>query len=429
MTSSDSSTTTDHLEVTITPEGPLISTTTAVFSSTTTQTTASTKSPLECENGGTPTNNNCLCPPGFTGRICNTVAAEIKAPDVIERSAIAEVEVNKQYLPEYDNTSSAEYQDFVTVFRNQMTPFYKTNIKNFVDITNIILSKGEPISQRRHRRWTERTSLTVTSVNVKHDIVVEVQNDIVAYDEVLVQVYETLSALQNCSSDCHLNFTITNAEVTRTELNGTELCENTTAVLPEEYRQYYSNVTISGKLTCVTQCHQNHPNPKLCENRGTCEVSRHGPACYCLHTDANWYLGEDCKFQVNKVGLYSGIGVVSVVLVIAVAVLSAYVFINRRRTRRDKDNKDDLVNQWLDDDFEWPSPSRSSTSHSAASLAYDNVAYADENFYRQQSNRTQRSLSSTQPSFSPQQQIPSGYLHNNHPVRISRPQIRGSLHV
>ncbi|KAL7876014.1 hypothetical protein AOLI_G00109770 [Acnodon oligacanthus] len=247
MTSSDSFTTTDHLEVTITPEAPLISTTNTVLSSTTTQTTASTKSPLACENGGTPnpTQNNCLCPPGFTGRICNTVEAEIKPPDMIERSAIAEVGVNKEFLPEYEDTFSVEYQDFVTLFKNQMTPFYKANIRNFVDIINIILR-----------------------VNVKHDIVVEVQNDVVAddYDEVLVQVEEAFTAVRDCSSS------------------------------------------------------------------------------------------------------------------------------------------------------------------SAASIAYDNAAYADEN-YRQQSNSTQRSLSSAQPSFSPQQQIPSGSLHNNHPVRIKRPQIHGLLDV
>ncbi|KAL7880221.1 hypothetical protein SRHO_G00024750 [Serrasalmus rhombeus] len=328
---------------------------------------------------------------------------------MIERSAIAEVEVNKEYLPEYDDPFSVEYQDFVTIFKNQMTPFYKAYIRNFVDIINIVLR-----------------------VNVKHDIVVEIQNDVVAehYDEVLVQAEEALSAVQNCSSssDCHLNFTIINGDVTPTELNGTEFCETITAWLPEEYRQYYSNVTVSGKLTCVTQCHQNHPNPKICENRGTCEVSRNGPACYCLHTDVNWYLGEDCKFQVNKAGVYAGIGVVSVVLVTAIAVLSVYVFINKRRMRRDRDHKSDLVNQWLEDDVEWPSPSRSSSSHSAASIAYDNAAYADEN-YRQQSNSTQRSLSSTQPSFSPEQQIPSGYLHNSHPVRINRPQIHGLLDV
>ncbi|KAL6490624.1 hypothetical protein MHYP_G00009690, partial [Metynnis hypsauchen] len=280
------------------------------------------------------------------------------------------------------------------------------------------------------RSW--RTNCRLCSeVNVKHDIVVEIQNDVAAedYDEVLVQVNEALTAVHNCSlsSDCQLNFTITYAEVTATELNGTEFCETITAGLPEEYRQYYSNVTLSGKLTCVTQCHQNHPNPKICENRGACEVSRNGPACYCLHTDVNWYLGEDCKFQVNKAGVYAGTGVVSVVLVIVVAVLSAYVFMNKRRMRRDKDQKSDLVNQWLEDDVEWPSQSRSSSSHSAASIAYDNAAYADEN-YRQQSNSSQRSLSSTPPSFSPQQQIPSGYLHN-HPVRINRPQIHGLLDV
>ncbi|KAI4904956.1 hypothetical protein NFI96_001113, partial [Prochilodus magdalenae] len=333
---------------------------------------------------------------------------------VIERSAIAEVAVNKEYLPQYNDTSSNEYKDFVEEFKKEMTPFYKHNIKNFVDVKNIIL-------RFKH-------------INVKHDIIVEIQNDEAddVYDEIFKQVEEALTTVQNCSvgdvGNCP-NFIITEAGVSRTELNGTEICEQATAELPEDYRQYYTNVTVDRKVTCVTACHQEHPDPKLCENRGTCAVSKNGPACYCLHTDANWYLGEDCTFQVSKVGLYAGLGVVLVVLVLAIAVLLVYVFINRSRAKRVKDNKDDLVNQWLDEDFEWPSLSRPSTSHLGTTMTFDNLGYAEENRYSQQSNSTQRPFHSAQLSASPQQQIPSEYFNNYHPVNINRSEIRRSVDI
>lgn len=54
----------------------------------------------------------------------------------------------------------------------------------------------------------------------------------------------------------------------------------------------------------------------------------------CLQTDANWYLGEDCKYQVHKVGFYTGMAVVAVVLIIAIAVLSTYVWLNKRKEKR-----------------------------------------------------------------------------------------------
>ncbi|KAI4904957.1 hypothetical protein NFI96_013690, partial [Prochilodus magdalenae] len=344
--------------------------------------------------------------------------------DELNRSVIANVTVNEQYINEFDDTSSKESKEFAADFKTKMTLFYTKKIKHFLDITNIILSKGGPLDQRRHRRWTERETSVNNSVKVQHDIIVKIPNDQadVVYDEIFKQVEEALTTVQNCSvgdvGNCP-NFIITEAGVSRTELNGTEICEQATAELPEDYRQYYTNVTVDRKVTCVTACHREHSDPKLCENRGTCAVSKNGPACYCRHTDANWYLGEDCTLKVSKVGLYAGLGVVLVVLVLAIAVLSVYLFINRSRTKRDKDNKQQLVNQWLDDDFEW-SPSRPSTSHSGLKMNYDNLGYAHENRYSQLSNSTQRPHYSTQPSASPQQHIPPGYYHNNQPVKCDK---------
>ncbi|KAI4904953.1 hypothetical protein NFI96_001110, partial [Prochilodus magdalenae] len=319
--------------------------------------------------------------------------------DALNRSAIAEVAVQKKYIDELANTSSKEFKEFVADFKTQMTPFYTKKIKHFVDITNIILS-----------------------VNVKHDIIVEIPNNQVdvVYDEIFKQVEEALTTVQNCSvgddQNCP-NFTISDTSASQTKLDTTEFCDKATADFPEGYQQYYSSATVSGKLTCVTACHQSHPKPKLCENRGTCAVSKNGPTCYCLHTDENWYLGEDCKLQVSKGGVYAGIGVVLVALILAIAVLLVYVFINRRKMKRNNDNKEELVNQWLDDDFEW-SASRPSTSHSDHRMNSDNLGYAHENRYSQHY--------STQPSASPQQHIPPGYYHNNQPPWINS-SIKGLL--
>lgn len=54
----------------------------------------------------------------------------------------------------------------------------------------------------------------------------------------------------------------------------------------------------------------------------------------CLETDANWYLGEDCSFQVHKVGFYAGLGTVAAIAVITVAFLTAYLVINKQVVKR-----------------------------------------------------------------------------------------------
>ncbi|XP_066536587.1 mucin-12-like [Hoplias malabaricus] len=312
-----------------------------------------------------------------------------------------------------------------------MTPFYNSSIKNFIEISNVILSEGNTLSRRRHSRRIERANSTGKSVNVKHDIIVGVQNDIIAddYNQVLQQVKDALDTVKNCSlGNACPNLNITAVNFTSTELDEKEFCKKATALFPEEFQIYYSPANVSGKLTCVTSCHQNHPYPKICMNRGTCGVSKHGPACYCLHTDANWYLGENCTFQISKVGVYAGMGVVAVVLVLTVAAVTAYTFINQRNKKRNKDNRENLVNQWLEDDFEWPQSHRPNTNNSVDTLTLENPAYSDEDFYRHQSNQIFRS-SDPLPPTTTQQQVPLEYLHNKHPVRISRPQICRSFDI
>ncbi|MCI4377428.1 hypothetical protein PGIGA_G00203460 [Pangasianodon gigas] len=310
-----------------------------------------------------------------------------------------------------------------------MTAYYKFKIDKFLNITNVTLSEGKPFNRLMQSKWIEKAP---KSVNVKHDIVVEIENYASEkYDKLFVTVQEAVKSLTNCTptlKDCP-NFTVTEVQVNKTVLTEKEFCEQVTAMLPEEYRHYFSPVTVLGKLTCVSQCHREHPSPKICMNKGTCEVSKQGPACYCLHSDTNWYLGEDCKYQVHKVGVYAGMAVVTVVLVLAVAVFSAYVLLNKRKQKRNKDNKEALVNQWIDDDFEWPSEKRSNESHSVVNETYDNPAQSNEENTSQNTtpHRTASSTHPSSPQFNlPQNVIPFQYLGSSHPMRISKPQIHTS---
>ncbi|GAA6073057.1 mucin-5AC-like, partial [Tachysurus ichikawai] len=299
-----------------------------------------------------------------------------------------------------------------------MIPYYETKIENFLNITNITLSDGNSLMGRMESKLIEMEVSISKSVKVKHDIVVQIENNNVneGYNEVFLSVKNAVESVTKCTptNTACPNFTVTDVQVNKTELDRKEYCDQVTAIFPEEYRQYFISATVMGKLTCINQCHPDHPTPKICMNKGTCEVSKQGPSCYCLQTDANWYLGEDCKYQVHKVGFYAGVAVVAVVLLIAIAMLSAYVFLNKRKEKRNKDNKEALVNQWIDDDFEWPSQKRTNTSLSVLNETYDNPAQSNENF--SQSTTAQRTTSSTEryfPQFNlPENEISRPSLHN-----------------
>lgn len=54
--------------------------------------------------------------------------------------------------------------------------------------------------------------------------------------------------------------------------------------------------------------------------------------------------------------------------------MSPYDLIPHAKTlHRNKDSKKALVNQWIDDDFEWPSQKKSNLSHSGINMHVHNV--------------------------------------------------------
>ncbi|KAI7789859.1 putative mucin-3A [Triplophysa rosa] len=266
------------------------------------------------------------------------------------------------------------------------------------------------------------------SVNVRHDVILDVPNNDNIDDEyksAFEKVNVALQALENGS--VNLNISIINFNASETTLND-DVCKRAIALLPEAYREYYAKSILPGKVACVNQCHRGHPKPKRCSYDGTCEVSSQGPSCYCRHTDVTWYLGGDCSYKVNKVGFYAGLGVVAVIAVITVAVLTAYLVINQKKVKRSKDIKQELVKEWLEDDFEWPQQKK---TYSVGRAPHDNPAYSQGDFYRRDSMGKDRQDFSAGRSYTqystPEPGIDLQYFHRN--VKIDRPQIRSSFDI
>ncbi|XP_028419521.1 uncharacterized protein LOC114545453 [Perca flavescens] len=139
---------------------------------------------------------------------------------------------------------------------------------------------------------------------------------------------------------------------------------------------YYQPVHIDEKITCVTVCHSQHSHHKRCYNRGLCTVYKGtGPLCKCHNVAETWYLNEDCSLPIQRTAFYAGLSGTLACLLVIVGVLTAFLLRNKRRQKRRRDIKEQLVNQWLNEDFEWPRSSHPDI-HNAGDL--HNLAYTHE---------------------------------------------------
>ncbi|XP_052458201.1 mucin-3A isoform X24 [Carassius gibelio] len=442
VTSTDTAATTVDTTLVTEDSAPTPASTTADFTTTkevittrtsSTQSTSKTTTvkPIHCENGGTPQSDNkaCLCPKGFTGSYCNTVVTQI-VPDVLERTVDITMEINEKFTDDHTNPSSDAYQDFLKRFNETVVNSYEKEIPNFLRVENIILSAGGPLqrSQRRKRSSPLKETISDTaSLKVEHDILLNIENDknpTDTYEKIVKNVAIVLDGIKN-NPDSGL--VLNKATASETDLNVKEVCIKATEGIPEEYQKYYEAVPLGGKVECVTPCNGNHKNAKICKNSGTCEVSSQGPSCYCPYNDDLWYLGADCSLQVHKIGFYAGLGSVAAMAVLTVAFLTAYLIINKRTVKRNKDIKQELVKEWLEDDFEWPPQKK--TSYTAD--RYDNPVYSPGGRHTQDSFGNYKPYFSANQSytqnFSPEPSIDLRYIQRDQFMKMDRPQIRSSF--
>ncbi|XP_059365395.1 mucin-3A isoform X2 [Carassius carassius] len=392
-------------------------------------TKTTTVKPIQCENGGTPQPDNkaCLCPKGFTGRQCSTVVTEI-VPDVLERTVNITMEINETFTDDHKNTSSDAYQFFFKRFNGTVVNSYKKEIPNFLRVENIILSAGEPLpgSQRRKRSLPlKETKSDMASLKVEHDILLNIENvkdPTYTYEDIVEKVKGVLDDIKNNSAS---ELVLNKATASKTDLN--EVCIKALEGIHEDYQKYYEPINLDGKVECVTPCNGFHSNATICENLGTCEISSQGPTCYCRYNDDFWYLGVDCSLQVHKIGFYAGLGSVAAIAVLTVAFLTAYLIINKRTVKRNKDIKQELVKEWLEDDFEWPPQKK--TSYTAD--RYDNPVYSPGGRHTQDSFGNYKPYFSANQSytqnFSPEPSIDLRYLQRDQFMKMDRPHIRSSF--
>ncbi|XP_035990392.1 mucin-3A isoform X4 [Fundulus heteroclitus] len=201
-------------------------------------------------------------------------------------------------------------------------------------------------------------------INVTHDVVLEIPNNysVQLYGNSFEAVKKVIKSLENCTSD--FNYTITHATFAKTELDRQAVCEKT--LENTDFAEYYTFYDDGdGRIICINRCDKRHNDNKICKNGGNCTLYRDlGEVCKCHNVDSIWYLGSDCDMPIHKTPFYAGLSVTLAAMLILVGALAAYAVINKRKQKKKKDIKQKLVNEWLDDDYQW-TRSTSPVTHGA----------------------------------------------------------------
>ncbi|GAA6231001.1 mucin-2-like isoform X1 [Lates japonicus] len=210
--------------------------------------------------------------------------------------------------------------------------------------------------------------------------------------------------------------------------------------------EFYEPVPVHGVITCVTICNSLHSRPKTCYNKGTCRVYRDmGPLCECRAVNSTWYLGNDCRFPIQRTAFYAGLSVTLAFLLVTVGALTAHVLINNHKQTQRRDIKEKLVNQWFNEDFKWSRSNSPLDAYNAGGYRNPSFPHKDSASHRKDPGDYRRPvdnrLSSSSASMFPSLQtahrhdtprsngsvaLPLRDLSSNLPMRISRPRIRTS---
>ncbi|KAM4565252.1 mucin-3A isoform 2-T2 [Fundulus diaphanus] len=294
--------------------------------------------------------------------------------DTVDQKVIVTVVISEEYLEEYKDQSSTEYKTFVKNFQETMNKIYKM-VPHFQGVIVTSLSPGGSAiisnpTTKEARRSVEAEAFhyagRTDGINVTHDVVLEIPNNysVQLYENSFEAVKKVIKSLENCTSD--FNYTITYATFAKTEIDRQAVCEKT--LENTDFAEYYTFYDDGdGRIICINRCDKRHNDNKICKHGGNCTLYRDlGEVCKCHNVDSIWYLGSDCDMPIHKTPFYAGLSVTLAVMLIIVGALAAYAVINKRKQKKKKDMKQKLVNEWLDDDYQWSRSTSPSGTHGAS---------------------------------------------------------------
>ncbi|KAF0044927.1 hypothetical protein F2P81_001456 [Scophthalmus maximus] len=303
----------------------------------------------------------------------------------LSRSVVVDMVINQKYNERYENKTSSEYKEFVRNFTYQMAEYYHgKKIASFKEVVVTSVSRGGPSVRFLEDTLEEISSAmaiyTITreeGVRVIHDVVFAIPNN-ASSEEIYVDISKAVKEAADNLVDCTRDcpYNVTaSPSVNITDLDLGSVCER--SVSESDVAEYYESVSFNGAVICVT--------------------------------------------------------------VLTVGALTTYVMINKHKQTRRRDINEKLVNQWINEEFEWCRSNSSTDSYNAGDYTNSSFTYErsdshreipgdyrqsvpvyqltqpslDTNSFEQSSPFSNYSLSVTQEDFS-----------SNLPMRISRHHIR-----
>ncbi|RVE60224.1 hypothetical protein OJAV_G00178840 [Oryzias javanicus] len=393
-----------------------------------------------CQNGGTFNGSVCICLPQFNGNECQNFVATT-TPGTIKRPVKVNMMLNDKFNEKYNDKASEEYKEYVGNFIEKMKKNYQTKLTKPFEVVVTDVRQGNPLKNPADipvikMKISLRETVEEFGVNVTHDVILELSNkeNQEEYKEVFKEIKTVTEDLKDCT-DCGISVSETTVE--QAELDPTDQCS----------KPLFEGTVEDGSIVCVTACDGRHSNHKECFNGGECKVLVE-PVCQCKNVDKFWYLNDDCSNPLNRIGLIAGLSATFAALLLFVAGLTTFSFINKRKQTKIKDQKKKQVNLYMEEEVEWPRPNSQAGSNKAG---YNNPSYLDDNsgYAKRQSPLYRNSPPPSYPGSRPMtlsdgpnptpqtgqwpanSRPPSsaqnqGDIPLNHLMRIRRPQVRSS---
>ncbi|GAB0201240.1 flocculation protein FLO11-like [Grus japonensis] len=251
---------------------------------------------------------------------------------------------NREFTDDLADKSSVTFKIFEEEFKKMMKEIYK-EIEGYQDVVIHSLSRG--------------------SIVVNYTVLLTVRASITANETVEAiskNLVNAISNYTNCDENNSLCFNPAFNNVTSYEVQELDksLCEKN---IPEQFQSYYSPFITATTVICITRCDKRSTNPYPCVH-GTCTVTRSGPQCECSEQSGFWYQDSACNLRVSKVGVT--VGVLLVVLVVAIAVFTAFLVRARRQKEEYRDKLTSRSDLYCGEDENWTGSEGFTASNRAA---------------------------------------------------------------
>lgn len=297
-----------------------------------------TRDTVKCKDHHVYNGSMCVCSEGSNGTGCR-FSIDYN-PVTVKQRVNVDALLDHEYQGSFNNSASTEYKKFVQGFIAVMEEHYREPVQN-ASVTVTAISEGPELPEAPPMVTLSKEEAKRFSVNIMYQVIVLVPNNN-TYNSTEVE-----NAINNANAELSKNSTgsfqfFGTPNCTALQFTATDICR------PDYFYIFKEEET--RPHNCLTVCNPEHTDTKPCRNDGICLYHKEeGRICKCRKMNSMMYLNDDCELPIQTTGLFAGLSVMFLIILLIISVLVVRVVANRPKRVKKEDMKEKLVNQWTSD--------------------------------------------------------------------------------